>query len=539
MVQLARLVRWWLGLQAILLVTLSVTLFGTLSWRLIQRTRTVLPRPAYSQTLHAPTKPPEIKRPLSFPSIIPSTRGGLIAVIAIYFGSFVVSTVAWWALRKGWRSARIWALSASGLCLFNFGIGTAFGIAGLIAFWREDVVRQMSLVGPNKPPERISGDGTSKFLDILVQGLAIAGWIAARYLWDHWAVKQGLDDHGGVPWIVFIGAIYVAVIYHEAGHFLAGLATDMSLRSVAIGPLAAQIEGGRWRFKFNAAGILGGGAVGMVPLHLRDFRRRTVYMIAAGPVFSLTFGLLAVILALEAPHSPWEPAWLFFAMTGSIGLCDFVLNLIPFRPEGAYSDGAHILQLIRGGPWTETHLAFSMVGSSLVTPLRPSQFDLPLLERVAAFHQSGPHGALVRLFIALHHVEGGRYQPAIDAWRKAATLDLEPSAGRAAEYTFLEAAIAHDLEKAREWWQKVEKKGDCRREVNYWRARAALLWLEGDPETARQALSQADTFAQQQPAEGAYAYDRWTVEMLRRTFSAGPTTSVVRQAEDSISAEVC
>jgi hypothetical protein len=515
MLQLARLVRWWFGMQAFILVAASALFFGTLAWRAV--------------TTAAPVHQVEAQEPPSIPPLplgLPSTRWALALVGFGLLSSVAVSAIAWWALRKGWRSARFWALSASLLNLSGFGLGTVFGLVGLAVFWRKEIVLAMAMEGPGKPPERISGDGTHKYLDHLAQVLAVVSWIAASFWWQHWAAQRGLVRHYGLQgWLEFLCAIYTGVLLHELGHFLAGRAADMSIRAVIVGPLAARIQGGRWRFRLNTGGFLGGGAVSMVPLNLRHLRGRQFYMLAAGPVFSLLTGMVAIILAFEAPGTTWEGAWFFLALTGSICICDFVINLIPLRPEGLYSDGAQMFQLVKGGPWADAHLAFAMVGSSLVTPLRPSQYDLPLLERVARFHQSGKKGALVRLFIAMHHLETGRTEAAKEAWRAAELLDHEPSSDTSAEFVFLEAALAEDFERASKWWQRVEAKGDSKHELDYWRGRTAVLWLERDFQGARLALEKADGFARRLPKAGAYEYDRWCLDLLRKKLAPTATDS--------------
>jgi hypothetical protein len=451
---------------------------------------------------------------------LPSTRAAALGWGLILILSFLVSTVAWRALRKGWRSARFWALSASLLSLSDFGWGAFFGIAGLAVFWREDVVAAMATAGAGKTPERIAGDGTSKFLDSAAQVVALVAFFGASYFWTNWADHQGLVRHGGVlRWVELAAAIFTSVLLHELGHFLAGLSVDMTPQAFMVGPAGGQMRGGRWKFALNPAGLLGGGQVAMVPLHLRELRGRFAYVGLAGPVFSLIAGMVALIGALAAPGSAWAGAWRFLALTGTMCLLDFVFNLIPMRPEGAYSDGARILQMVQGGRWAEEYTAFSMVGSSLVSELRPSQYDLPLLERVAQFHQTGEKGAQVRLFIALHHVDSGRVEEAKTAWREAAQLHPDASADGSAEYAFMEAAVAQDVEKARAWWARVETKtgtkGASRREVDYWRGRAALLAAEGHREGAREALEKADGFARLLPAVGAYQYDRWCLDMIR------------------------
>lgn len=506
-IQIARLAKWWFGLQALSVVLGLVTIAASIGWSLIHHTaHTTQP----AQKASVPRELPKL------PFGVPTNRATLLAFGLVLLLGIATSTVAWWALRKGWRSAQFWAITASVFSLFQIGLGTLCGLAGLAAFWSKEAVDAMALTGTAKPPERVAGDGTSKFLDIGAQAIALVAFFAASYFWGKWAQNAGLiRPRGFLGEFSFWGAIYASVFVHELGHLLAGMKMKMTLRAFAVGPVAGQFRRGRWRLALNPMGFLGGGQVAMVPLHLENLPARFSYMIFAGPFFSLLGGVAALAGALSAPGSPWAGAWRFLALMGTMCMIDFIINLIPLRPEGAYSDGARLLQIRKGGPWADEYTAFAMVASSLVTDLRPSQFDLPLLERVAQFHRSGEKGSQVRLFIAMHHLESGHAAEAITAWREAAELHPEASADGSAEYAFMEASVAGDAQRARNWWRRVEAKGDSKREVDYWRGLAAVLAVEGDYTGAGQALAKADTFAHNLPSVGAYEYERWSLEVVR------------------------
>src|SRR5260370_37598406 len=112
MLQLARLVRWWFGLQAFVLAAVSVFLAGSLAWRLIKG-------PAAHRVLaQTPTSLPTL------PFGVPSIKGTVLAGALCLIGSVVASAIAWWALENGSRSARFWAASASGLDLSPFRRGS-------------------------------------------------------------------------------------------------------------------------------------------------------------------------------------------------------------------------------------------------------------------------------------------------------------------------------------------------------------------------------------------------------------------------------
>src|SRR5580704_8296723 len=112
MVQLARLVRWWFGIQAILVALFLAVVTGAFVWGMILAATGAPPL----ALRNAAASGAERAIP-NLPYGLPSTRATALAWGLILIMSFPVSTVAWRALRKGWRSARFWALAASLLSL--------------------------------------------------------------------------------------------------------------------------------------------------------------------------------------------------------------------------------------------------------------------------------------------------------------------------------------------------------------------------------------------------------------------------------------
>ena len=430
-----------------------------------------------------------------------------------------ISLIAWWALRKGWPSDRPWALAASVAGMFQGRLmGVGIGIAGLIAFWKPLAVAQVA--GKPAAAKRVAGDGTSSLTDKVMPWVLLGGLFAARIAWAIWGKNHRLPPSFLPGWLLIGLTIHLGVLFHEAGHFLVGLSSDMVLRKFQLGPFTGQVLGGRWRFGFNLAGLLGGGAVGMVPTQLKHIRGRMVLMILGGPVASLLVGSLSTLLALSAKGSAWEAWWSFFAIFGTFGFLDFIANLIPTRPEAHYSDGAQIYQLMSNGAWAERHLARAMVASSLATPKRPRDFDEGTLLRATASAQEGEEGLYMGLFLAMHYLDSGQTEQGIAAWRKA--IEQDPAAvdklkpDTAAEMAFYEGAIAGDVDRARHWWSRVESKTESRHEVDYWKGRTAVLIAEGQLDRAAEAFRKADEFASKLPEAGAYEYDRWCVDILRQ-----------------------
>jgi hypothetical protein len=472
----------------------------------------------------------------AIPSLILSARrmqadGELDSkVVAVFALVFVVGLVlslvtgiAWWSLRKGWSSARAWSIAASLINLLLFPIGTIVTIAGLMAFWRRSVVAEIA-VSPKKRHTPIPGDGTSKYSGVVLSVISVALLIVAANLWIRWGEKHGLESQplqtSGI-WISLLeveAAIFVNIFCHELGHVFAGWAAEMKVWTFAVGPLRFYLVGRKWACKFNLAGLWGGGAAGLVPTHLRDIRSRQVFAIAAGPVASLITALIATAVALTAPGNAWAPAWKFLSALATLAWVSAVCNCIPMRPEHHYSDGAQIYQLLSKGPWADFHMAFAMVGSSLVTPLRARDFDVAILNRAAACMVTGRRGMLLNLYLYMHHCDCGRTAEGLRYFEIAESMYPQIANDLPAdlhlEFVYSNAFFKQDLAAAQLWWQRMEAKGKTRQKVDYWKARASLLWIEGNLGEAREAWRKADSWARQMPVAGAYDRDRDDVSRL-------------------------
>jgi tetratricopeptide (TPR) repeat protein len=168
-----------------------------------------------------------------------------------------------------------------------------------------------------------------------------------------------------------------------------------------------------------------------------------------------------------------------------------------------------------------------MVSSSLVTPLRPRDFDISTIERAAAFLTHGERGMLLRLYAYMHYLDRGEVAEALRYFDAAQAIYPQNAknldADCAPDFVFVHAVLKHDLEGARQWWQRLEATGDRRRNIDYWRARAALLCIEGNIEEGRGAFEQGQGVAARLPACGAYDYDR---DMLARVGQSLDATAV-------------
>jgi hypothetical protein len=467
----------------------------------------------------------------------------------------IVPAIAWWTLKKGNRSARIWALAASvvNLIPLNAGmrpwmvfsrmahnragfLGALIGVAGLIAFSRRQGASEIA--DSTRPkPQRLPGDGTSKLVERVAAAIALVWLFLCMHWWREWAKAQHLTESEFLIWAAQLQiAILLCVTIHEFGHVLAGWASHMRLRSLEIGPFRLAHKRGKWKFELVASL---GGMTGMAPTRLTNVRGCSAFFALGGPVASLVLAGVSCVAALTAKGHFWEPSWAIFSMMASIASVDFMVNLIPQRPEAHYSDGARIYQLVTNGPWALVEQAFSMVASTLVTLHRPRDYDVEVIREAGNFLNKGDRAMLLRLFSCIHYLDSGRIPEAIQSLEQAEKLyenvTLQSGAGICAEFVFINAVFKRDRAAAELWWQRLQAQRRIDQDAEYWLAKAGLLWIQGKSAEARQAYEQGYALALELPSAGAYEYTRSSFDALRAALDERPDNSQLAEMLTAIS----
>ncbi len=470
-------------------------------------------------------------------------RARLIATVIGACALDVSAGVAWWMLKNGSRSGRSWAIISSTAalgpsCLFLilhpghypvtiFG-GAVLGLAGLVAFAAKDSAIELDEARVRRRA-RITGDGTSKFKDYFAQGISMGIiWLAFQY-WNQWAAVHGLARPGLLRYLVQLNiAVLLTTLFHEFGHLVAGWASGKILRLFQVGPFRWSVRHGKWKFEFQLRKLYGGG-VAMVAPDLRDMRSRQVFLLLGGPVASLVAGLIFMVVTLTAVGHPWGHFWSFLSTLATLSLAGFVVNLIPLKPESQYSDGAQLYQIVTNGPWARVHLAFAMVTTSAVASVRPRDFDVNVIHDAADFVPHGERGLLLRLFACKHYVDDNWVPGALESLQEAEALYEECKFERpqdiCAEFTFVNALYKRDLAAAEMWWQRIEAMHGIEPDADYWRAKAALLWLKGELEGARAAWDTGNALAEELPSTGMYDFTRACFARLRKALDASSRTA--------------
>jgi Peptidase family M50 len=461
------------------------------------------------------------------------------------FAAFaLINAMACWAHFTRKPSERVWGISAMATLLIavlipgvaihfsnqkqlfspgftDAGLGLALLVGGVFAYGRKIEAPPAAQV--EQEVRAAPGDGTLKLVNQLF-GLVVAAISYAAYMWwlkwtwDYEIPRPAGGLVGITLWLMLIGLVMTLV--HEVGHTVVGVALGMKLRVFYAGPFRWKNSGGRWEFKFAPKEILlSGGATGVVPAKAGFEMWRDVAMTVAGPLANLVAATAAFCVAciLDWNSGSIGPGLLF--LFSAFSAAAFVWNLIPARMGPLFTDGAKIYQNLAGGPWADFNRAHSLVVSSLVTPVRPRDYEMDTIERAAATIVSGPQGLLLRFWACHHWIDRGEITKAVAALKDAERVCLESvanlPAGLHTVFVVENAILLRDSEAVRRWWERMEAKKPMHFNVDYWMARTAASWMAGDLAQAREALASADAEASKLPKAGAYEFDRSRCGHLR------------------------
>jgi tetratricopeptide (TPR) repeat protein len=469
---------------------------------------------------------------------------------AVFLLAGTIFAVAWVANLKALRGeafSMVCGLAASALLLVEglatlLTAGAAFlqaalvpialqilaGVAGIAAFAQKPKPPVATAAAPRA---RIAEDRTSRFTDKLIAGVAVLMQLAAMIFWATYAREHGIHRHAQVPYLVLGGAAAIfSAATHECGHAVAGWIFDMKLLSFNAGPFTWRKTLGKWNFTFCWRNLLcGGGAVNVVPTHPNQPNWHEVFVLLAGPLVNLWLGigLAAVLLIPDAIDPEFR---ILFELMATYSVLAAIHNMMPFRlEEGAYSDGARILQVATNSPIVDLHRALLGIQATLVTKRRPRDYDIATIERAAALCPSEPRGVLLKLCGTHHYVDLGQHDKAAE-WLAEAERMVEqhtiPLPAAMHPSFIIDNAVLHrDTEAVTRWFERMEKKAaeektPQRQGVDYWLAHASMLWMQGRIEEAKACLEKADQQAKLLPAVGTYDFDRSRCEHMQAVLHA-------------------
>ncbi|MBL8217018.1 MAG: M50 family metallopeptidase [Bryobacterales bacterium] len=427
--------------------------------------------------------------------------------------------------KPGRRFARLVVGFNSFLHLPALPFGTIAGVVGLYWCWSARA-RQTEVDGGEFAYQSTPGDGTHPWVQKAAVVIGIAMWVIAFEATDWWGAAHRLPAQtpaGGI--LLLFGCNFVHVFLHELGHAVAGWSSNMKLSSFAVGPFLGEKRNGRWRCRFSVLTLLaGGGSVSMSPLDLRDLRSRMAFHVAGGPAASFAVAVSSFTCLLGMPGSGWEMWWQVPATMAAISGSTLLFNLIPFGAAAGFSDGAALVQLMRGGPYARYREAMAMVAATTVSGLRPGELDPGRLARGLRIPGMGMKGAVAQLIEVMCATDRGDLRLAKELLENGLTqmgnLDQFDDPATVAEVAFYVAFVTGDMGRAQYWLGRAEHLAKVRKfplaaEFDYWKAVAIIRQGQGRTDEAEEAWQQTMKLATPRPRSGLYDFEYETLRQVR------------------------
>jgi hypothetical protein len=245
-------------------------------------------------------------------------------------------------------------------------------------------------------------------------------------------------------------------------------------------------------------------------------------MLTAGVFVNAATGGVALRLAYAGAAPQLQG---LLALFGAFSLISAAMNLVPFRVQDNYSDGAQIYQILSRGAWADYHRVLAVVGASLVSPVRPRDYDIQAIHRAAHTIAQGRQGLLLRLLAHSYFIDQGNVTSAGEELLQAASIYNTSASDAPAEFVscfvFGSAYIWRDADTSRQWWAHLEAKKPAHNS-DFWLSYSALRWVEGDMKEASESLEKARALAQQLPKAGAYEFERYRCSLLQQVLEDIP-----------------
>ncbi|MFN7936593.1 MAG: hypothetical protein U0R19_24945 [Bryobacteraceae bacterium] len=290
-------------------------------------------------------------------------------------------------------------------------------------------------------------------------------------------------------------AYFLIVAWHELGHLAGGWLSGFQLTLFIVGPLKIERTHDRLRFTLNRNLSLAGGLAASSPppgthLDIEDMKRALLRIVAGGPLFSALGALLLVPASLLLASFP-GPA-IALGITGALSLIIALVTMIPLRTSGFRSDGARLLQLLRGGEAAQHWAQLAILGGFIYT-VRPRDWPRELVTSIARFGHRSFDAVSAAWLRACHHEDRRELDDAKlwieeaiagkDEWPTAAHSTLHATA--ASIY-----AARNEAASAREQFALLKPGGLLPKDQILY-AEALVLFAEGQKESARSIAVQA------------------------------------------------
>ena len=300
-------------------------------------------------------------------------------------------------------------------------------------------------------------------------------------------------------------ALYCAVIIHELGHVIAGLAVRFQTNFLIIYPFRFTRTRTGWAVRREKL-VSVSGAASMLPQSFENLRPRLMIYVLGGPAANLlTFLLLRAWLpnVAQAPNQ----TILFLESLANMSLFLGAANLLPFQAGGFQSDGARVLMAAAKEQKFLRWYALVRLGTAMAGGTRARDLDPAVIQQALELNDSSGDGMRANL-IAYSWAADREDVAAAAAYLEKCLAYADKLPNRTRCFLMLEAAVLQgwyreDAGRAVHW---LNLAGTARKRlpaVYRLRPEIAVAWADGHSAEAEARLQEAIAEVRKMPANAA------------------------------------
>jgi Peptidase family M50 len=310
-------------------------------------------------------------------------------------------------------------------------------------------------------------------------------------------------------------AFYIAVLVHELGHLIAGIASDFEFHGIGVGLFSLNKVARGFRLRIVPRRIVTGGYTDMAPRQAEALVGRLIRLTAGGPIATVL--LLIVTLLL-----PWS------FLIGCLLVVDLLLTfsaLVPYAVQGHTSDAKKVLILARRGPDSDRLAAIVYLLALDARGIELRDWPCELLEKATATTADTTFRGVelgLRYLVALDSGDAEAIAGALEqalAW----SHEVSSEARRAwfANASYFQGIFRNNASLASAWLRRAYNvRGAVSRKAWDSRPLAAIAFAEGKYAEAREYLKRYIADLDLQALSGMTAAERARMVSLMNQASA-------------------
>lgn len=196
--------------------------------------------------------------------------------------------------------------------------------------------------------------------------LGIVIMLTAYFLIPKATIIKLLPDSSLETFVFFSSVIlgpFLAIFIHELGHLLTGITQGFKLQLFVVGFFGVKRVNNKISFYLNKELQYFGGIAATSPQTIsNNLKKQFAYILIAGPIFSLIFGILLLIL-FNITDSIFNSS---FGITGVISIGLFFATTLPEKSGEFFTDRKRMQRLLDKGKTGEIEYSFLKTASQLL-----------------------------------------------------------------------------------------------------------------------------------------------------------------------------